>query len=466
MRRAHDDTPHPLTLGNCISWGRGASTLSASAQKKVVHGVQNDSRIVRPGEVFVAIVTDKDDGHRYVSAAFEKGAAAAIVDKHAVIECSLHNRKKLIKVASPLASIQRIAAYYRRELGCLIIGITGSSGKTTTRHFIATVLGAVYPIGETRSNWNNHLGVPMSLLSFAGDEWAGVIEMGANHQGEISVLSKIAAPDIAVITNIGYAHVGLFGSLGKTTAAKFEIIDGLNTKGGFLLANGDDARVVAAAKKSGATTIFFGCSRRCSIRAENIRFFAETGLEFEVDGFAFRLSVPGRHFLYSALPAIFLGRRCGIPDEIIAKALTRLKPVTMRGVITKKKKVAFILDCYNANPSSMKTAVEQLIEIAPAHRRVAVVGDMLELGRYAPRLHREVGVLLAQNKVKKIIAVGQFSTDVAKGAMKAGVDPNSIVTVETAEAAAASLRCLTVAGDTVLLKGSRGVHLEKVYETF
>jgi UDP-N-acetylmuramoyl-tripeptide--D-alanyl-D-alanine ligase len=176
--------------------------------------------------------------------------------------------------------------------------------------------------------------------------------------------------------------------------------------------------------------------------------------------------VPGRHFLYSALPAIFLGRRCGIPDETIAQTLAGLKPVALRGAITKKNRVAFILDCYNANPSSMKTAVEQLAAAAPAKKRAAVVGDMLELGRYAPRLHRELGVLLAQNGVTKIIAVGRFSAEVAEGAIKAGVAPKSIVTVETAEAAAAPLRRLTAEGDTVLLKGSRSVHLERVYETF
>jgi UDP-N-acetylmuramoyl-tripeptide--D-alanyl-D-alanine ligase len=466
MRKAHDPTPRPLTLGDLVAWSRGVSRLGDGARKKIVGRVWNDSRNVAPGDAFVAIATDRDDGHRYVGAAFAKGAVAAIVNKRATIECAARDRAKLIAVADPLLAVQRIAARYRREVGCLIIAVTGSSGKTTARHFIASVLGSVYPIGETWSNWNNHIGVPLSLLRFAGDEWAGVIEMGANHRGEISVLSKIATPDIAVITNIGYAHAGLFGSLANTTAAKFEILDGLNKKDGFLLANGDDARVVAAAKRAGVKTVYFGCGRKCGVRAEKVRFDAQTGLDFEVDGRAFHLSAPGRHFLYSALPAIFLGRRCGIADEQIGNSLAQLAPVAMRGTVAKKRAVTFIVDCYNANPSSMKAAVEQLCALAAPQKRAAVVGDMLELGRYAPRLHRELGALLAGSGVKKIVAVGEFAREVAAGVVAGGGDARDIVTAAAADGAVAPLRGMAAAGDTVLLKGSRGVHLETVYETF
>jgi len=261
MHTPHDIRRGGLTLADIIDWGNGTSSLSASQCRVKANYLWNDSRKVARGDVFVAIATEKDDGHRYVRAAFAAGASAAIVAKGAQVECTPADRRKLIAVADPLRAVQRIAARYRQELDILLIGVTGSSGKTTTRSFIAAVLQTAFPVGETYTNWNNHIGVPLSLLRFSGEEWAGVIEMGANHTGEISVLSKVAQPDIAVITNIGYAHLGLFGSLAATTRAKFEIADGLTKKDGFLLLNGDDPRIVKHAAGLRIPRSFSGWAR-------------------------------------------------------------------------------------------------------------------------------------------------------------------------------------------------------------
>jgi UDP-N-acetylmuramoyl-tripeptide--D-alanyl-D-alanine ligase len=455
-----------LTLGDIITWGHGRSGLSAGVYGRRVAKVWNDSRKVGRGDVFVALKTEKDDGHRYVKSAFAAGAAAAMVSGSAPVECSAHDRSKLIKVADPLRAVQRIATRYRRELGILIVAVTGSSGKTTTRNFIASVLRTALPVGETYTNWNNHIGVPLSILRFSGQEWAGVIEMGANHTDEISELSKIAEPDVGVITNIGYAHVGLFGSLANTTRAKFEIVAGLNRNNGLLLLNGDDRRLVDHARKTGTEAVCFGFSAKCDIRAEDVRFDQRQGLSFTVDGSEFRLHVAGRHFIYSALPAIFLGRRCGIPEAEIARALAAQRPFTMRGTVEKRKGVTFIVDCYNANPSSMKSAVAMLADLAVPNRRVAIVGDMLELGKQAERLHHELGTMLAQNGVKKIIAIGQFAGSVADGAVKAGMDSKKIAAAADAEEAVPLTKRFIKPGEVVLLKGSRGVHLETVFEEF
>jgi UDP-N-acetylmuramoyl-tripeptide--D-alanyl-D-alanine ligase len=461
---------HPLrngiTLGELIEWGKGSSSMSAVRRRELVRSLWTDSRKVTKGDVFVAIATEKDDGHRYVSAAFAAGAAAAIVAKRAGVECASGDTRKLIVVNDPLRAVQAAAARYRQELGILIIGVTGSSGKTTTRSFIASVLKRVFTIGETYTNWNNHIGVPLSLLRFSGEEWAGVIEMGANHTGEISALSKVAQPDIAVITNVGYAHLGLFGSLAATTRAKFEIADGLNKKEGFLLLNGDDARIVAYAKKLRGSKIFFGTHPRCDVRPERVDFDPKRGLEFVLDGTVFRLSVPARHFLYSALPAVFLGRRCGIPDTEISRALAEQKPLSLRGTIEKKKGVSFIVDCYNANPSSMRSAVESLSEMADEPHRVAIVGDMLELGSYSKRLHRALGKTLADRAIRDVIAVGEYANDVAAGAIDAGMPKKKISIVPNAEAAVAVARAKAKKDDFVLVKGSRGIHLETVFEKF
>jgi UDP-N-acetylmuramoyl-tripeptide--D-alanyl-D-alanine ligase len=453
-----------LQLRQLIEWGHAVSTMPQRLQRRSVGTIWNDSRKVTKGDVFVAIRTESDDGHLYVRSALSTGAIAAIVAKKRMGDFTEREQLHLIGVNDPLKAVQQMAARYRKELGILFVGITGSSGKTTTRSFIASVLRRSVEVGETFSNWNNHIGVPLSILRFTGEEYAGIIEMGANHLREIHPLSMIVRPDIGVITNIGYAHVGLFGSLDNTTRAKFEIADGLN-RNGFMLLNGDDRRCVKGAKERGLRSVFFGTGSACDLRAENISVDPRRGVRFTVDGQKFTLAMPGRHFIYCALPAIHIGRRCGIPDRVIAEMLAEQRPVSLRGTIEKKRGAGFIVDCYNANPSSMQSAIAYLSDLAKPARRVAVVGDMLELGSYAKRLHRELGVQLRSAGVTRIVAVGQFAADVARGyGKRAGA--SSFVTAETAENAIEAVRRIVRKGDTVLLKGSRGVRLETVFETF
>lgn len=461
----HKSNNTPLTIGSLIEWGAAKSDASETMRRKKVKTVWNDSRQVAPGDVFVALRTDIDDGHKYVGSAFEKGAAAAIVDNTGIKLVPEKYRNKCIVVRNTLKAAQRIAARYRKEMGLLVIGVTGSNGKTTTRSFISSVLEQVIKVGETFSNWNNHIGVPLSLLRFDGDEWAGVIEMGANHIGEIHPLSKIAAPDIAVITNIGYAHVGLFGSLKGTTQAKFEIADGLS-KNGFMLLNGDDPRLVKGARERGLKTVLFGTGPRCDIRAENIRV-STAGVTFTVDDQEFALSVSGRHFIYSVLPAIYIARRCRIPDDLIRETLLSLNPVSLRGMLEKREGIRFIVDCYNANPSSMSSAIQYLVDITPSKtKRVAIVGDMLELERYTRKLHLKLGEELVNSEVGKIIAVGDFAQYIVDGALKAGLSSRRIHKAADSEKAMEIARKVLKSGETVLLKGSRGVRLEKIIEGF
>lgn len=456
----------PLTLGHLVKWCGGKSELPALKLSSKVGTVWNDSRKVMPGDVFIALKSERDDGHAYVANALKAGAIAAIVDKKSFVECTAAQARKLIRVTDPLKAVQKAAAKYRKEMGILLVGVTGSNGKTTTRTFISSVLRQGLDISETYGNWNNHIGVPLSLLRFSGDEWAGVIEMGANHVGEIHELTAIAKPDIAVITNIGYGHVGLFGSLDNTTNAKFEIADGLNKKSGFMLLNGDDPRLVKGAKERGLASVFYGFSSKCTVRPQNVTIDADRGISFELDGYTFRLAMPGRHFIYSALPAIFIGRRCGIPDDLIAKALLEQKPVSMRGAVEMKKGIRFILDCYNANPSSMKSAITYLSDITPEVNRIAIVGDMKELGKYSSKLHQELGKNLVDAKVNKILAVGEFAEEIKKGAVIAGMSAGSIMIADCAGNAVDKARVIAKKGDTVLLKGSRGIQLETIFERF
>jgi len=465
MRSAHLSQPG-LTLQKMALWGGASRNFSPSAQAIPVSGVGNDSRIIKPGEVFVAIDTEKDDGHRYVAGALQRGAVAALVAQKKLSALCGIDEQKLIIVRDPLTSLQRIAREYRRLLAIPIIGITGSSGKTTTRSFIASVLKQSLVVGETVGNCNNHIGVPISLLKFTGKENVGVIEMGANHAREIHRLSRTVRPTIGVITNIGYAHIGYFGSLSAITRAKMEIIDGMSRRNGFLMLNGDDPLLVRAADAVKQRVVFFGFSRRCHVRACDAAVIDRATTVFKVDGEEYRLGMPGRHFIYGALLAIYLGLHFGIEQRLIARALESMRPVAMRGTVQRKSGTTFIVDCYNANPSSMKSAIRFLQDIAGKGRKVAIVGDMLELGSYARRLHRALGKQLAHAGVQGVLAVGAFASDVADGAAGAGIRLSNIRTAATSVEALTAAKDFVRPEDVVLLKGSRGVHLETVYEGF
>lgn len=462
----HHSDRKRLTLGGFIGWMGGAAFFSERKKKETLGNVVNDSRMIHDGDVFIALKTEKDDGHNYVKTAFEAGAAAAVIEKKYLKQFTAADQKKCICVSNPLRAVSKAAAMYRKELGILLVGVTGSSGKTTTRSFISSVLKKKVIVGETWGNWNNHIGVPLSILKFSGEEWAGVIEMGANHVGEIHDLTMIAKPDISIITNIGYAHVGLFGSLNDTANAKFEIADGLNKKDGFMLLNGDDPRLVKGAKERALPTVFYGHGKHCGVRVQNVVYNRDDGITFEVLGKQYKLNLPGRHFIYSALPAIFLGLKCGVAENDIYDVIASQKPVSMRGTVELKNGVGFIVDCYNANPSSMKSGLDYLADYAEKDNRCAVIGDMLELGSYSRRLHKQLGEQIVSAGVNKLITVGNFASVVADAAKGNGLDSASVIVCENSEEAAVAAKSFFKPGETVLLKGSRGVHLETVYEKF
>lgn len=455
-----------LTVKHLLSLCNGKSTMVESRLKKTVHAIWMDSRKIETGDIFLALTSENDDGHKYVSSALKSGAIAAIVKRKYLSRYTKREQQKLILVADPLKAIQKAATKFRIELDVPCIAITGSSGKTTTRQFISAVLSEGYRVGNTDGNWNNHIGVPLSLLKFTSDVEMAILELGANHIHEIDTLTKIVKPDVAVITNIGYAHIGMFGSLDNTSKAKLEIAQGLPKSNGLLLINGDDKRLVGTCAKMGQKALRFGTSSRCAILAEDIQVDRMGRTLFIVKGFRYKLSMPGRHFMYSALPAIFLAIQSGIEEKVIAKALFEIKPDSLRGKIIKRSGVRFIVDCYNANPSSMKSSISLLNDVAETGKTCAIVGDMLELGSYAKQLHRQLGKYLAQNDIAKLIVVGDFAEYVAESAIKSGLKKTQVFTVKTAVDAIPYARRILKKGDTVLLKGSRGIQLENILKNF
>jgi UDP-N-acetylmuramoyl-tripeptide--D-alanyl-D-alanine ligase len=453
-----------LTLANMFSWSGSGVRPDNNEASVVVKGINNDSRTIVRGEVFVALKTERNDGHLFVADALKRGACAAIVDKKKINGLGACNYKKLIPVGNTLVALQKIAARYRTEMGIPIVGITGSSGKTTTRSFISNVLKNKFDIGETSGNLNNHIGVPVSLLRFTGAEEAGVLEMGANHRREIHILSRIVKPDIGVITNIGYAHIGYFGSKADIAEAKLEIVDGMNNRNGILMLNGDDTLLINHAENIGIKKILFGFSPKCTVRAVKERLVDDKTVSFEVDGMVYRIGMPGRHFIYCALVSIYIGEYFGIERSAIAEALYAIRPVAMRGTIEKKAGATFVVDCYNANPSSMKTSIKLLTDVAGNRKPVAVVGDMLELGKYSRSLHRALGRQLVRAGVRDILAVGEFAGYIAEGAIEAGFKPLHIRTAQNSANAVDMAKEIIGKGDVVLLKGSRGIHLETIYQ--
>ncbi len=459
------DTTQVLTFGAFARWAGARSALPAPLAARRVPSITHDSRAVERGALFVALVSARDDGNRYAADALQRGAAAALVNAsaRAMVPARLLNR--LLVCAEPLRALQRAARRYRDELGLLTIAVTGSNGKTTTRAFLSEVLSAHVSTGGTRGNLNNHIGVPLSLLGLAGDEYAAVIEMGANHMGEIAALSRIARPDIAVVTNVGYSHVGLFGSLANTTRAKLEIVQGFRNRRGILYVNGDDSRLWSAARRAHDRVVTFGTGTRCDVRATEVRVDA-TGTSFCAGGHDYRLSMPGRHFVYAALPALAVGLSCGMSPQRAAAVLRAVKPVAMRGGMRTKRGVRFILDCYNANPSSMQSALQLLVDTTAPRERVAVLGDMRELGQYTAALHRQLGRRVARAGVRALVAAGEQAQRVAAEACAAGMSRRLVRTAAGAAEAVSALRGLARNGDTVLLKASRALALEQVFEKF
>jgi UDP-N-acetylmuramoyl-tripeptide--D-alanyl-D-alanine ligase len=292
-----------------------------------------------------------------------------------------------------------------------------------------------------------------------------VFELGANHRNEINTLTRIVRPDIVCITNIGYAHIGYFGSLNAIAEAKFEIVNGLHGKNSMVLLNGDDPLLVRKNREKGHAAVFFGMSARCAVRAENCSVSASGHTGFSVKGTRYQLSIPGRHFVYCALPAIFLGRQMGIADEEIAQVLRNIEPDSMRGRIVSRAGIRFIVDCYNANPSSMRAGLALLADVTEK-KRCAVIGDMLELGTHAKRLHANLGKQIAETGIKKLLAVGTLAAVTAQSAKQHGMKAAGIVTVPDSFAAVEEAHRMFEPGDTVLLKGSRGIKLETVFESY
>ena len=414
-------------------------------------GANNDTRIIQPGQLFI-VLQGARDGHDFIPMAMEKGAGAVLCSRKV-------GDYPAIYVEDPRIALGQIAREELKRIGCKKVGVTGSVGKSTTKEMIAAVLESTYAVSKTPANHNNDIGMPMAVLSMGEDTEIAVLEMGMNHFREIAYLSEIAKPDVGVIINVGTMHIEFLGSREGIRKAKMEIVEGMS-KDGQLLLNGDNDLLRNLDEVPVQPITYFGSDDGCAVQAMNVH--QEPGLlTFTVrageETFPVEMALEGEHFVGDALAAIAVGLKMGVSVERIQSALAGFQNMAGRQEIFEKNGYTIIKDCYNAGPESMAAALKVLA--GRKGRKIAVLGDMLELGDCAPAEHEKLGKTAAE-KADLIFAYGPNASYVAAGSQgKAKTFNDHAVLAEALKAAAQP-------GDVILFKGSRGMHMEYSLEHF
>jgi len=423
-----------------------------------LNGISTDSRHLNPGSLFVPLRGENFNGHDYLSQAVKNGAAACLSEE-VIVGLSV----PVVRVTDTLRALGDIAAAYRLQLNGPLVAITGSAGKTTTKEMLATILEQGTPGLKTAGNFNNLIGLPLTLFGLEkGHQWA-VLEMGTSALGEIERLTEIAQPTIAIITNIGAAHLETLQGLDGVSRAKGELYAGL--RGGTAIINLDDPRVAQLPVANGVKKLTFGLSGEAQVRAESIED-KESGVRFDLllDGqrYPVQLNLPGRHNVSNALAAAAAAFEMHVPVEKIVDGLTQFVAIPGRMDLSPLPGGGLLLDdSYNSNPLSATAALDALGTLVAKGRRIVVLGDMLELGENSVQMHEELGGQAAR-VADVLIGVGRFSQDLCRGAKAAGMKSAQMIAVADVAAAIKYLHQHRRSGDLVLLKGSRGVHLEQV----
>jgi UDP-N-acetylmuramoyl-tripeptide--D-alanyl-D-alanine ligase len=441
-------------------WGPGGD--------REVSGFSIDTRTLSPGDMFVAIRGDRFDGNAYVAEAVTKGAAGAMVSDASLTGVAELAGTPLVVVPETIAALQTLANRVRRESGSAVVAVTGSAGKSTTKEIIAEFLAARYTVFRNRGNLNNHIGLPLSLLELRHKPDIGVLELGMNHFGEISALVRIAEPDVRVWTNVGPAHLEFFGTVEAIAEAKAEILEGAD-KDSLLVANADDDLVMRHAAVFAGRVRTFGVERPADVRALAVRDLGIDGtaaiVRTPIGETEIRTPLPGTANLSNVLAATAVAIRFDVPLADIVERAARLKPVARRGEVIRAGGVTIVDDSYNSNPRALSRALAMLAGETRFARRVAVVGEMLELGVASAELHRTAGEEIARADVGELVAVGGANARaLAEGARQAGMPASRVHYVENIAAAADLAATLVKSGDLVLVKGSRGIRTEVVVD--
>ena len=447
-----------------LSLSRIAEFLSASGEfdhKAPAVGYSIDSRTIQPDELFFAVKGERMDGHDFVEQALSKNAVAAVVRKDQLARYAVKTR--LIAVEDTLTALQTLGSAVRRLWGKPLVGVTGSTGKTTTKEAIAHVLQSRFRVLKSEGNFNNHFGLPLMLLKLEAEHDIAVIEMGMSHAGEIAALARIAQPDIGVVTNVAPVHLEFFNSVADIARAKYELIESLHP-GGTAILNADDEYVSQFGRDFHGRVVLYGIKPTADVRAENIQAKGAAGSTFDVvvGGYPEAATLPlvGSHNVYNALAAVAVALERGLTPSEAVHALASLAPADKRGQVVQVGNITVLNDCYNSNPKALDVMVDALAAM-PAGRRIVVAGEMLELGPAGEEMHRQSGRHMAEQKIDVLLGVRGLAQSMVEAARIAGIHAEFLLTPEEA---GKWLARETRDGDVVLLKASRGVKLEKALE--
>jgi UDP-N-acetylmuramoyl-tripeptide--D-alanyl-D-alanine ligase len=433
-------------------------------------GVSIDSRTLRAGELFIAIHGPRHDGHDHVESALERGALAAMVSEAWLGNCPDDVRARCIPVADTFAALKRFARAVREAWGGKIAGVTGSVGKTTTKEILAALLGSRFRILKSEGNFNNEYGLPLTLFRLDETHQAAVLEMGMSRRGELSRLAEIAQPDVGVVTRVAPAHLEFFASVEEIALAKRELIEGLNGRESVAVLNVDDSLVAAFAPHAPGRVLTYGISNAADYRAEAIEDRGALGSTFVVvqGGKRVRLdlALAGRHVIANALAALAAASVWGIGGEEAGDVLRGLRAPAMRGELLRLTNgAALINDSYNSSPAALHAMIGVLAATPEYRRRILAAGEMRELGSTSPHLHREAGAFAAKTgKIDWVIGVEGDASQIVEGAVATGVPKTQTRFFPSSEYAANFLADFVTSGDLLLVKGSRGVKMERIVD--
>ncbi len=440
------------TGARLLAHGIDAESMN-TLRAKAISGWSIDSRSLKSGDLFIAIKGDRFDGHEFIKPAFAAGAVAAVVSEPADAVSG-----PTLPVDDTARALGEVAGYARRAWNGIVVAITGSAGKTSTKEIVAAFLATRLRVGKTIGNLNNHLGLPLTLLRIPGDTEAAVVELGMNHAGEIAELARIAQPQIGIVTNVGYAHIEAFSSIEGIAAAKRELIEALPSDGVAVL-NADDERVAAFQKSHPGQTVTYGLQPGADFWAERLTLTA-IGSTFAVKGVTFKTGLTGRHAVSNILAGLAVASLFEIPLEDCVPVAAGLTPGKMRGERYELAGITVLNDSYNSNPEAVRSMIDVLGN-EPAQRRIAVLGEMLELGSWGEDLHRQIGRYAVAHGADVLVGIQGESRFAIEEASKTSARRGVAYFFEDPEAAGNFLRHFVKPGDAVLFKGSRGTHVER-----
>lgn len=442
----------------------GGTLCGAATGTSCFNGVSIDSRTVATGNLFIAIRGEHTDGHKYIDQALTRHAAGVMVDHSCADLDLIVDKSPVLAVDDTHRAMITLAANYRNELDAKFVAVTGSNGKTTTKEFIfqllQTVTSGVY---RSPGNLNNLFGVPLSIFAIPSDCKVAVLELGISTPDEMPKLAALVRPEIVVITNVGHSHLESLATIEEVAQAKLELVRKAERTIPVIV-NGDDKVLLGEAKKIRQDIITFSLKGNGSFCLDAPPKSIASGQEIIIEGNSFELPLPGDHQVENLLAAYAVVRTLGFDFHDVDTAQIKFQTAPMRGQLEERGGVTLLLDCYNANPNSVRAGLRAFDQLKRGKRRIVVLGDMLELGQDAGKFHREIGLLLAGYKYDKILLIGSHSVETMEGALEAGCDSGIISYFPTTIDATASLTGFFVEGDLVYVKGSRGMRLEEILD--